>query len=538
MTNIMYKKLYASITRWSLSHLLMVIGVSLASSACVSMPPNTQLPQSTAYTDTKNTKIGSAVVEAVAVNNNQTGVLLLNTGLNAFGARVALAKAAQRSLDVQYYLFHRDLSGRLLLDQLLQAADRGVRVRLLVDDMDMADTDLGVAVLDAHPNMEVRLFNPFARDRSRLGQYISRFGSVTRRMHNKSFTADNQMTIIGGRNVGDEYFGADPSVSFADMDVLLAGTAVQEVSTSFDLYWNSELSYRVSSLGEKAPTEVAVQQARKNLNNWVSQQQNSVYVKSLKNSSLALAIENQSINYQWAEVKIFYDQPNKISSNRDRKDLNMSQYIAPYFEHAKHEILVISPYFVPGKAGTKMLCDIHKRGVRISVLTNSLASTDVAVVHAGYLRYRKKLLQCGIELYEANSKVVMRDTGSQEYKIESDDKKEKLGLSRSSLHAKMFVFDRRHTFIGSLNLDPRSIVENTEIGSIIESTTVGEAVAGELNSKIPRLAYKLTLDSEGDVIWTGYENGQIITFDVEPDTDFMRRLTTQIMRFMPIESQI
>jgi putative cardiolipin synthase len=193
---------------------------------------------------------------------------------------------------------------------------------------------------------------------------------------------------------------------------------------------------------------------------------------------------------------------------------------------------------VPGKAGTKMLCDIHKRGVRISVLTNSLASTDVAVVHAGYLRYRKKLLQCGIELYEANSKVVMRDTGSQEYKIESDDKKEKLGLSRSSLHAKMFVFDRRHTFIGSLNLDPRSIVENTEIGSIIESTTVGEAVAGELNSKIPRLAYKLTLDSEGDVIWTGYENGQIITFDVEPDTDFMRRLTTQIMRFMPIESQI
>ncbi|MFT6052516.1 MAG: putative cardiolipin synthase [Halioglobus sp.] len=534
----MYKKLYASITRWSLSHLLMVIGVSLASSACVSMPPNTQLPQSTAYTDTKNTKIGSAVVEAVAVNNNQTGVLLLNTGLNAFGARVALAKAAQRSLDVQYYLFHRDLSGRLLLDQLLQAADRGVRVRLLVDDMDMADTDLGVAVLDAHPNMEVRLFNPFARDRSRLGQYISRFGSVTRRMHNKSFTADNQMTIIGGRNVGDEYFGADPSVSFADMDVLLAGTAVQEVSTSFDLYWNSELSYRVSSLGEKAPTEVAVQQARKNLNNWVSQQQNSVYVKSLKNSSLALAIENQSINYQWAEVKIFYDQPNKISSNRDRKDLNMSQYIAPYFEHAKHEILVISPYFVPGKAGTKMLCDIHKRGVRISVLTNSLASTDVAVVHAGYLRYRKKLLQCGIELYEANSKVVMRDTGSQEYKIESDDKKEKLGLSRSSLHAKMFVFDRRHTFIGSLNLDPRSIVENTEIGSIIESTTVGEAVAGELNSKIPRLAYKLTLDSEGDVIWTGYENGQIITFDVEPDTDFMRRLTTQIMRFMPIESQI
>lgn len=502
------------------------------------MPPNEGLTQSTAFTDTDDTPIGASVAEVVSANNNQTGVLLLNSGLDAFVARVVLAIAAQRSLDVQYYLFHRDLSGRLLLDQLLKAADRGVRVRLLVDDMDMADADLGIAMLDAHPNMEVRLFNPFARTHSRLGQYISRFGSVTRRMHNKSFTADNQMTIIGGRNVGDEYFEADPAIAFADMDVLLAGDAAREVSHSFDLYWNNELSYSVSNLGEPEPTEAAIAQARENLSAWVGQQQDSIYLEALKNSNLYRAIENETVEYSWADTEIFYDLPEKISGSRKRTDLHMSQYLAPYFHKAAKEVLIVSPYFVPGKGGTRTLCDMRERGVTISILTNSLASTDVSVVHAGYLRYRKKLLQCGVEIFEANSEVVMRDLTSQAYRVEREDKKQKLGMSRSSLHAKMFVFDRQYTFIGSLNLDPRSVIENTEIGSIIDSREIGETVATELTSKMPGLAFKLSLDDRGKVQWTGIENGQTVIYDREPHTDFMQRLATQIMRIMPIESQI
>ena len=507
-------------------------------SACVSMPPNDDLVASKAMTNTDNTTMGVGVVEAVAQNDGKTGVLLLDSGLNAFVARAVLAAAAERSLDVQYYLFHRDLSGRLLLDQLLKAADRGVRVRLLVDDMDMADADLGVAMIDAHPNMEMRLFNPFARNRTRMSQYVSRFGSVTRRMHNKSFTADNQITIIGGRNIGDEYFEADPAVAFADMDVLLGGPAAKEVSESFDLYWNNSLSYSVANLGESTPTAAEIAEARNNLSRWVTSRQSSIYIEALETSALGRQIRDKTVEDHWADVEIFYDRPEKISSSRDDKHLHMSQYLAPYFENVTREVQIVSPYFVPGKNGTKELCAIEARGVEVSVLTNSLASTDVAVVHAGYLRYRKKLLQCGVTIFEANSKLVLRDLASQEFKIEPDDRKQKLGLSRSSLHAKMFVFDRKHTFIGSLNLDPRSITENTEIGAVIDSHEIGELVANNITLNSPFIAFKLSLDDKGKVRWDGYEEGQPVSYSVEPHTSFFKRLGTQIMCIMPIESQI
>ena len=239
--------------RLRVGRLVVAMLTFMALAGCVSVPSNDALITSAALENTDDTSFGAGVTRAVSQNIGKSGVLLLETGQDAFVARAVLAANAERSLDVQYYLFHRDLSGRLLLQQLLEAADRGVRVRLLVDDMDMAGTDLGVAILDAHPNMEVRLFNPFVRNRTRKGQLVWRFGTVTRRMHNKSFTADNQITIIGGRNVGDEYFGAEASVAFADMDVLLGGPAAKEVSKSFDLYWNSTLSYDVSNLGEPTP---------------------------------------------------------------------------------------------------------------------------------------------------------------------------------------------------------------------------------------------------------------------------------------------
>jgi len=515
-----------------------ILITALVMTACVSMPPNDGLVASYALEDTDDSTLGVGVTRAVAANEGKTGVVLLTTGLDAFVARAALAATAERSLDVQYYLFHRDLSGRLLLNQLLKAADRGVRVRLLVDDMDMADTDVGLAILDAHPNMEVRLFNPFARNRSRLGQYVSRFGSVTRRMHNKSFTADNQMTIIGGRNIGDEYFEADPAIAFADIDALFAGSAAKEVSKSFDLYWNNELSYNVSSLGEAEPTAAEVTQARKNLSDWVALQQDSPYMRALEGSHLGQKIRQNVVEYKWAEVEIFYDLPEKISSSRKDTHLHMGQYLAPYFENVQHEVLIISPYFVPGKTGTRALCELEGRGVSVSVLTNSLASTDVAVVHAGYLRYRKKLLQCGVKIFEANSRLVKRDTSGLEYQSEDADKKRKLGMSRSSLHAKMFVFDRQYTFIGSLNLDPRSVVENTEIGSIIDSAVIGEDVAQRITSKVPLVAFTVSLDENGNIRWDGYEDGKPVSYTTEPHTTFFERMGTQIMRIMPIESQI
>ncbi|MBT4520208.1 MAG: phospholipase D family protein [Halieaceae bacterium] len=515
--------------------LLVVFLLSLG--ACVSMPPNESRNPSYAMMDTGDTTLGQGVAKDSSMNNGNTGALLLGDGLDAFVARAVLAHVAQRSLDVQYYLFHRDLTGRLLIDELLKAADRGVRVRLLVDDMDMAGRDMGVATLQTHPNVEVRLFNPFARNRTRMGQYISRFGSVTRRMHNKSFTADNQATIVGGRNIGNEYFSADPDLAFADMDVLLAGPAVKEVSRSFDLYWNSALSYPVSNLGQPVPpaSEVAVQ--REALRQYVSTQESSVYIQALNNSKLASDIENDSVDFRWAKVEIFYDLPEKITASRDQTELHLSEQLAPYFANVEKEAIILSPYFVPGKGGTKGLCAMSARGVDVTVLTNSLASTDVPVVHAGYIRYRKKLLQCGVHVFEANSKLVMADPAGQ-YQREDGKKEKGLGLSRTSLHAKMFVFDREKTFIGSLNLDPRSVTENTEIGSVIYSSEIGGELARIILDKSPNIAFSLSLNERGKVIWSGFEEGRAVTYDKEPHTGFFKRLGVQIMRVLPIESQI
>lgn len=493
---------------------------------------------SLALTDTEDSSMGEYVSQAVADSNGKTGILLLNTGLDAFVARAILATRAERSLDVQYYLFHRDLSGRLLLQQLLLAADRGVRVRLLVDDMDMADSDVDLALLDAHPNLDVRLFNPFARDGIRASQYLTRFGEVTRRMHNKSFTADNQLSIIGGRNIGDEYFEADPALGFADVDVLLAGPAVKEVSTSFDLYWNHALSYTVDSLGEPAATDAAVSQARQNLQQWTAEQEYSTYIQALLNSDLSKKVEAGEVEWIWADVDIFYDHPEKISADRDATYLHLSDQLASYFLNAESVVYIVSPYFVPGKKGTATLCELTSRGVDTRVLTNSLASTDVPIVHAGYIRYRKRLLQCGVKIYEANSHALLREVDFSQKTSAKSRKRKKLGMSRSSLHAKMYMFDNRYTFVGSMNLDPRSVTENTEIGAIIDSHAIGETFAESMSSKAPEIAFVLTLDEDGNIRWDGHENGTPVSYSKDPHTSTWQRAKVLLMRFLPIESQI
>jgi putative cardiolipin synthase len=244
----------------------------LALVGCATLPENVDRQPSEAFTDTGDTTTGSAIAEATSDHPGQSGFLLLESGLDAFVARAVLARFAERSIDVQYYLYHDDLVGRLFTDQLIKAADRDVRVRLLVDDMDLSGRDLGSAVLDAHPNIEVRIFNPFSRKTGRTSQFITRFGSVTRRMHNKRFTVDNQATILGGRNIGNEYFDADPDLAFADLDVMGIGPVAREVSASFDLYWNSELAYPAGILLGEPPTPEEVSKKLQQLQHFVADQ--------------------------------------------------------------------------------------------------------------------------------------------------------------------------------------------------------------------------------------------------------------------------
>lgn len=501
-------------------------------SGCATLPKDFERPESHAYTNTDDTRIGKARRNEIRAHPGQSGFLLLGNGLDAFVARTLLAHGAERSIDVQYYLYHNDLVSRLFTNQLLKAADRGVRVRLLVDDMGLEDRDLGAALIDSHPNVDVRIFNPFSRKRSRIIQLVTRMGSVTRRMHNKSFTVDNQVTILGGRNMGNEYFDADPDLAFSDLDVMAIGPVAQEVSAAFDLYWNSELAYPVSVLVGKPPTPEEINQKRRKLDEFVAQQVDSNYLQALRDSNLANAIRQNNVHFNWGEAVVLYDQPEKILHDFDKSEYHLAPKLIPYFEGVQEELIIFSPYFIPGKKGTVLLAQLSERGVRVRIFTNSLASNDVGIVHAGYSKYRKDLLHAGVELYEMNKTMSRK---------ERKDKKGKHGLTKASLHAKSFVFDRKKVFIGSLNLDPRALVHNTEIGVVLESAEIAAEMSGWFDQNIEQMAFRLELKKENGtekILWHGLVNGKQQTFDVDPYTGFWRRFGIGFMRLLPIESQL
>ncbi len=513
--------------------LFLAMVVMLLASGCATLPTDFHRPVSSAYTDTDSTALGQAQQVEIDAHSGQSGFLLLGNGLDAFVARAVLAHTAERSIDAQYYLLHDDLVGSLFIDQLLRAADRGVRVRLLVDDMDLADRDLGAAVLDSHPNMEVRIFNPFSRDTGRLIQFVTRFGSVTRRMHNKSFTVDNQATILGGRNIGDEYFGADPDMAFADLDILVIGPAVRDVSASFDDFWNSELAYPATVLHGGPPTVEEIQQTRKRLNQFVSEQADSAYLQALRDSDLSKTLKSGRVKYLWGEAVVVHDEPEKILHDADDREYHLAPTLSPYFKGVQQELIILSPYFVPGKKGTAFLSKLAQRGVSVRVLTNSLASTDVGIVHAGYAKYRKELLRNGVVLYELNKKT----TGKKNRSLINPRRK-----TTTSLHAKSFVFDRNKAFIGSLNLDPRAIVHNTEIGVVFTSSEMATAMADAFDENIEKVAFRLELIRQENgyerILWHGIENGQQQVYKADPHTGFWRRFGLGVIGLFPIDSQL
>ncbi len=505
----------------------------LVMGGCATLPDNVHRSESFAYTDTADTTFGKLVSKERTDHPGKSGFNLLGNGLDAFVARAFLAHYADRCIDVQYYLYHGDLVGRLFTDQLLKAADRGVRVRLLVDDMDMGGRDLGVAVLDSHPNVEVRIFNPFSRKTGRLSQFVTRYGAVTRRMHNKSFTVDNQVSIIGGRNIGNEYFDADPDLAFSDLDVMVIGPVVVDVSSAFDLYWNHELAYPANLLRGKPPAAEEIDRWRQQLDDFVAQQFNSPYLQALRNSDMAGKIREKGVSYDWGDAEVVYDQPEKILHDTDKTEYHLVPQMSPYFNGVQDELIIFSPYFIPGKFGTKALTKLAERGVRVRILTNSLASNDVGLVHSGYSKYRKALLRGGVELYEMNKKL----TGAQR-----KEKKGTGGSSKASLHAKSFVFDRTQVFIGSLNLDPRAMVHNTEIGVVMKSEAIGNMMGITFDQVIGQVAFRLELvknaNGSDKILWHGLVDGERKTFNVDPYTGFWQRFSIGFMRLLPIESQL
>src|SRR3989449_8152988 len=346
----------------------------------------------------RETRLRTSCGRMVEAHPGQSGVFALQEGLDAFAARVLLAGAAEHTLDVQYYIWHHDMSGTLLLEALHRAADRGVRVRLLLDDNNTTGLDPWIAALDAHPNIEVRLFNPFKHRRWRVLDYLVDFARVNRRMHNKSFTADGQATIIGGRNVGDEYFDAGQGGApwFVDLDVLAIGPVVSDVSRDFERYWASASSVPAARVLPRATAAaiagVAADAARAELH-----PDAAAYREALARSSFVRDLLAHRLTFDWAGTQMLSDDPAK-GLGRAPEDALLWHRLEEILRAPMRELRLVSPYFVPGSAGVEALAVIARQGVKVAVLTNALEATDVAVVHAGYAKRRKSLLAAGITL--------------------------------------------------------------------------------------------------------------------------------------------
>jgi putative cardiolipin synthase len=499
---------------------------------CASLPPNSDRPPSQAYTDTAATRLGRTASAVLAgARPGQSGIHALFEPRDAFVARVALAATAERSLDVQYYIWHGDQVGYLLFEALWNAAERGVRVRLLLDDANTTGLDPTLAVLDAHPNIEVRLYNPFASRGSRALGFLGDFERLNRRMHNKSFTADNQVTVVGGRNVGNEYYGAGEGVEFADLDVLAVGPAVGEVSSQFDLYWSSASAYPAAALIGPPPADGVAMLQRK----FAETRADPLaveYLEALARSPLVAQLRTSGPPLEFATAHVVNDDPAKTLDADAPNDVLLFPELIKRLGRPEEALDIVSPYFVPGDAGTQALVELARRGVKVRILTNSLAASDVGAVHAGYEKRRRDLLQGGVVLYE------LKPTALDRSKKDRDKDDGKVGSSGSAgLHAKTYAVDRARVFVGSFNFDPRSARLNTELGLVIDSPVLAGRLAMTFDKIVPQVAYEVRLTPDGsDLQWIERTaSGEELRHDTEPETGVLKRWGVKLMSILPIE---
>lgn len=520
----------------SASRVLAAFLLALIVTGCASLPGQVQRAESVALTGTDDTQLGTTLRPAVSAHPGKSGIHPLDNAEDAFAARILLARHSQRSLDLQYYIWHDDTTGQLMWEAVWQAAERGVRVRLLLDDANTGGLDPTLAALDAHPNIEIRLFNPFANRGLRAGDFALDFSRVNRRMHNKSFTADNQATIVGGRNIGDEYFGANMEVGFQDLDVLAVGPVVREVSNEFDLFWNSASAYPAASLVPPAPPDAAATLQA----GWDKVHQNPDarrYLEAVRQTPLVRGLDQGQLALEWTTARVIHDDPAKVLEPTDRSDLQMLPLLEKALGKPQRELDLVSPYFVPGRGGTQALVALAESGVKVRVLTNSLAATDVSPVHAGYSKYRKNLLEGGVTIYELKPGVAVPPPEK------NDERRSSIpgsGGSRSSsaasLHAKTFAVDRERIFVGSFNLDPRSARLNTEMGVVIDSPKLAGMLADQLDTRIPLASYHVLLDPDGHGMeWIERGPQGETRYTTEPGAPAMRRLWVDFLEVLPIE---
>jgi putative cardiolipin synthase len=508
----------------------------LALAGCASLPPGADHPRvpSTSLAAPLATPLGKQAAQLSRSRPGLSGVRLFPRGVDGLVLRTQMIRAARRSLDVQYYIFVEDYTGKVLLDAVLDAARRGVRVRILVDDLNLhgrPDTRETLAALDHHDNLEMRVFNPFAYRGDNQAVHavdaLLNAPRVNHRMHNKLMVADNAVALVGGRNVADDYFevGSAPK-RFGDFDLAVVGPVVPEFSKSFDAFWNSSLSIPLAAL-DRVPHHKLAAAAREVEDNAARDMPD--LARRIDSGELLSALMSGRLSMAWGRARAVADPPGKAENNAgDGSDSPTAQVLADELRTVQRELVAISPYVVPGDDGLAVLRDLRERNVRVRILTNSLASTDVPVVHAAYRKYREPLVDAGVELFE------VRPAPGQLH-----DRKG-LGSAASgapfALHAKAYVFDRSSVLIGSANLDPRSLALNTESGILIESPELAAQVVARFE-EFAAGANSYHVRHDGTALeWRANVDGREIAWSVEPETTAEQRLRIDMLSILPIDS--
>lgn len=506
-----------------------VAGVLATLTGCASIDFDYPRQESMVLTDTADTYLGRKASEIVSSKpEGQSGFHPLEDGIDALAARLLLASRAERSIDLQYYLIKNDITGGALIDALLQAADRGVRVRLLLDDIFTTGYDAGMAGLDSHPNFSIRIFNPFVRGfGGRVRSGATDFGRINRRMHNKAFTVDNQITIVGGRNIADEYFGAREDAKFGDLDVVGVGPVVPDVSEMFDAYWNHETALPVPAFAEIPDDPAAeLERLRSELEDRRSRILNTKYADAVRQQVLDF-VETDNDIFDWAPYTLVYDSPDKGVRKRAKEAASITTPLIESLQSAEHEVVIVSPYFVPLKTGVEAFSEVQRRGVDVTIITNSLAANNQSSVHGGYAPSRKPLLRNGVKIYEVRPDADV--AGSESFAASG---------AKATLHTKAYLVDQKEIFIGSFNFDPRSANINTESGVIIRSKKLADDFRKRVNGALATQTYEVFLNENGKLRWRGYEDGQEVIYKKEPQTSWGQRFKAGFMRILPIRGQL
>ncbi|MGB0413520.1 MAG: phospholipase D family protein [Coraliomargarita sp.] len=466
--------------------------------------------------------------DAPEVSDGYSHFHMISEGIDALALRILIAEKAEHTIDVQYYLIKDDIIGYAFIGALIKAADRGVRVRLLLDDNLTKGFEEVFAALDAHPNFELRIFNPFSRRSLRVLDALTDFSRVNRRMHNKTFIVDNEYVIIGGRNIASEYFGANESERFSDLDVLAVGPVVKEASGMFDSYWNHQLSLPVPAFyRHRLDGEAMLQALRQDIDAVLKDQDDRrAYREAAKARYDYFAASDASL-FTAAPYQLVFDSPDKGEKELAEEALSIRAPLRAAVESATEELIVVSPYFIPLKDTVEELIAIDQSGVRIVVVTNSLTANNHLFVHSGYAPIRKPLLRGGVEMFEARYDIEV--AGSQYVATEK---------TLTTLHTKAFIVDREKIFVGSFNFDPRSAYINTESGVIIDSPELVRPLVKRFEEIVPEHAYELFLNDRGHLTWRTEIDGELVEYKTDPEASLWQRIFSAMLGLLPIDKQL